>query len=178
MRSRGVAVTISILFVLTLASGCGSNEPEPADEASSPTPTAEPADGKLIDSQRAFRFRMPSDLDWSFDSTGGVAEADGGIVNIVADETRSYDATLEEEFDVVFGVLQDYGRYAEYRRAENITVDGVEGWVITAGDERQDYYQFGTVHKGRNASLEFSYPPDYAGADDMIESVLASVEWK
>jgi len=121
-------------------------------------------------------FRMPTDLDWSLDSSGGVADADGDIFNIISDET-STDQPLEEEADTVLGVLRDYGQYDRYTREDNITVAGVEGWVITAHSKRQDYYQFGTVYKGHNLSLEFEYPPHYAQAEQIIAAVLASVEW-
>lgn len=64
-------------------------------------------------------------------------------------------------------------------RTENRVVDGVEGWVLQGRRDGDEFhYEWGTVYRGQDIWLTFDYL--HAPSDPMavVDSVLASVEWK
>lgn len=68
---------------------------------------------------------------------------------------------------------------AELEREDDLVVAGVEGYVLTGEDSGGDYvWQYGTVRGGNRVDIDFelALPEDEATA--LIESVLATWEWK
>lgn len=60
------------------------------------------------------------------------------------------------------------------------TVDGVEGYVVEAVDRDGFFYEFGIVRprSEKNLFLTFEFPDDGPYYRDLVESVLASVQWR
>lgn len=73
--------------------------------------------------------------------------------------------------------------YPEVERLDNRDVNGVEGWVLehhgkNSFGRSEFFYQFGAVHGTWWTTFKFSFPKDDARTRKVIDSVLASVEWK
>lgn len=201
MRSRVIAALLVAAAVAT-ASGCTSDDEPDADpsppsttsttdggetdsETDSPTvaPGVEPASGEKADLKTSLSLRVPAEGDWYVDDGGGTifatATVGGGVVDILASDVLSDSTSIEESAVRMLDTLDNQPGLT-YRRVDNTTVSGVEGWVIEGKGAKARFRQFGTIHNGRIASIDFTVrtgvPP--ADAEELIASVLASVEWK
>ncbi|MCX6401870.1 MAG: hypothetical protein NTX33_18305 [Propionibacteriales bacterium] len=199
MRSRAIAPLLFALLVAT-ASGCASDDVPGADADPAPTattsattggrtdspadvPAVEPASGEKADLKTSLSLRVPAEGDWYIDDGGGTifatATVGGGVVDILASDVLSDSTSIDESAVRMLDTLDDQPGLS-YRRVADTTVSGVEGWVIEGEGAKARFRQFGTLRNGRIASIDFTVrtgvPP--ADAEELIASVLASVEWK
>jgi hypothetical protein len=100
--------------------------------------------------------------------------AEGSVDAFVSDlATTSTD--VEGEADAAWvGRKNDEGA----RRLENRVINGVECWVISTAREDYRTYEVGGVHNGYQFTIGFEVPSDWPEADQRIEEMLASIEWK
>lgn len=195
MRSRVVAA-LSFVVIAAGAGGCSSDDepyPDPSPTTSAPAsggsdspadaPAVEPASGEKIELKTSLSLRVPEEGDWYVDDGGGSifasATVGGGVVDILAGDVLSDSTSIEESAATMLDTLDDQPGLT-YRRADDMTVSGVEGWVIEGQSAEQRFLQFGTLHAGRIVSIDFTIRTGVPAADaeELVASVLASVEWK
>lgn len=198
MPSRAVASLVGALLIGAVT-GCGSaDEPDPDSSSSSssstgptgtpsvePTPKApevEPASGERADLTTSLTLRVPADGDWYVEGGGSIfatAPVGGGTVDIGASDVLADRTSIDDGASRLIDTLDDIPGLT-YRRAPDATAAGVEGWVIEGTGDDQRFHQFGTWRKGRIVTVDFTIHGDVAPAltEDLIASVLASIEWK
>lgn len=127
-------------------------------------------------------IRLTTDLDWQVSESGGSVYASGsrpgvGPIEMLADDHYTANTTIDEELKYHLQTLRRTTAFT-YRRLAERTVGDVEGYVIV-GKRAHGYrfYEWGTIRNGRSVLINFTYNASYAGAEDLISSVLASVEW-
>lgn len=198
MRSRVVA---ALLFVVIAAvSGCTSDdEPEadpPATSSGTTPPTTptdgptsadvadvEPAAGEQVQLKNTVKFRVPTEYDWLIDDSGdsilATAVIDGGVLDISSHDVLNDDDSLDDTADIVLDTWAE-DTSATYRRTDDRTVAGVEGFVIEGKRNETLLLEFGTLYNGRLVTLDLNYPEtfDPGTAVEIFDAVLASVEWK
>jgi hypothetical protein len=190
----GVVASLAGTFGLT---GCADDEPsgsapetsaespEPATEQDEPTSpdessasSPEPASGREVDAE-VMTYRLPEGR-WELGSGGLTAiraGADGGCWLIVGTVGDAYaDTTLDELGGLTLELEPDHD--PPLRRADNRTVDGVEGYVVEGTSRAGTYYEWGAVVGDTWVQLEFDFPEDSDRALEWREGVLASIEWK
>ena len=196
MRSRVVA---ALLFVAVVAgaAGCSSDDDPDADPSSEATDTTssvttdataevsdvEPASGELVQLDTSVSLRLPKEYDWYTDDGGGsifaTATVDGVTVDVAASDVLWELEPLDDAAQTSLQTLEDVPGMT-YRRVDNTTVAGIECWVIEGENAKKRYREIGTLRNGRLVHVGFTFhaadQPDFA--EDMIASVLASVEWK
>lgn len=100
---------------------------------------------------------------------------EGGTADITASDLATTDTDLEADAKVVVKLLaRDKPRP---RRVANRVIKGVECWVVVGRDAKSYSYRIGGL-AGRQFSLLFDVPATWAEADQRIEEVLGSIEWK
>lgn len=200
MRSRVHRLVLSAALATSLALGlaaCGDDEPSGDPPASTPTdstsdsssgagtdgpseePTAEAATGPQLES-RALRMRVFAAPGWDVRTLGSLMGAsldtDDGLfeVRVSGLETTATDleaaAERAEEDEFI-------DRTAP-KRVENRVVDGVELFVLDGRAEGDRTVILGGYHGGFQVNIDLDFPDDWPDADALIESMLASVEWK
>lgn len=199
---RGIGAVAALLVV----GACG--DPDPPDSGSTPSPTStatsttatsSPTETSTSDSSdgttpptvapaAGAKIRLPSftgafpqgwrviDRTEGTHSAGDTDPLTGGFVFVSDVQNLGSD-----DFDkIVAIVLQHYeDDKVKPVRGENRVVDGVEGWVLEGARDGADFvYEWGTVYQGQDVhfTFEFINPPDDPMA--MVDSVLASVQWR
>lgn len=194
MPSRVIASLLGALLIGVVA-GCGSAGPDPDSSSSSAgatgSPSADPspkqpevapASGELADLTTSLTLRVPADGDWYVEGGGSIfatAPVGGGTVDIGASDVLADRTSIDDGAHRLIDTLDDIPGLT-YRRAADTTAAGVEGWVIEGTGEGQRFRQFGTWRKGRIVTVDFTIHGDVpAGmSEELISSVLASIEWK
>lgn len=203
MRSRvGAAALVLALAGVSGLAGCGDDDPaagypegpstssgsasgtSPTDPSTTTTDTP-PATGRLMTAGQ-LTLHLPAGMDWRV-SDGGRSAAyydrkSGLDWRIRELEIRDTTSTLDEVADVVRRGFATH-EYPGIERLENRTVAGQEGWVLQMVRPPKNlrvgfYYEYGTVKNDHWVRLQFEFPDDTDRARDIVESVLASVEWK
>ncbi|NYJ02650.1 hypothetical protein HNR19_003348 [Nocardioides thalensis] len=204
MRSRAwaTAAASTVLLVGALG-GCSSDDPEGGTaDPSSPSATDDPsasepssteetstgpeaATGPRVETQTVV-YHLPEDIDWDLDGGGTFAswspESSAALWSVHQFEHQdSSPPTLDELARI--SLRNERGDYPSIERTANREVGGIEGIVLEYDDRndwgrREFHYEFETVHAGWWVSLGFSFPRDNAQTRQVIDSVLASVEWK
>lgn len=193
MKSRKTCA--AVLLAVALA-GCstddggdgGPDAPTTAassdDGTTSASPSAdasdgvEPATGKEM-SDKYVSFRLPADEDWKVDHGGTVgflAPPDDRVSQINIGGAGATIDDLDEAARLGLRSMKDLRPTA--KQEDNRTVGGLEGVVLSADDDRGYYYQFVTITAGTHVAIVFDLPRDDAAAHELIDAVLASVEWK
>ncbi|MBM9459739.1 hypothetical protein JK386_07470 [Nocardioides sp. zg-536] len=197
----GRFLAAAAVVALTLA-GCGDADVEPgepqtsttsAGAAASPeesptaaTPEVVPASGMELQTKDAVRVHAPeTGGKWYAvgDGTRTVTAAtniDAGPVELTLAEFPTSSTDFE---DIAVVDVETYGEFkdgAGIARGDDREVRGLSGWVLTGADDEYTYYRFGTIHAGVFVTVSLVLPKDLpdAEADALVESVLASVEWK
>jgi hypothetical protein len=184
-----------VLLALALA-GCSTDDgsdggpDSPSTAASSPDGTATasssagesgsvaPATGKEM-SDKYVSFRLPADEDWEVDGGGTVgflAPPDDRVSQINIGGAGATIDDLDEAARLGLKSMRDVRPTAE--QEDNRTVGGLEGVVLAADDDHGYYYQFVTLSAGTHVAIVFDLPRNDAAAHELIDAVLASVEWK
>lgn len=165
----------------------GATEPSsPADGSSSPTdattsasPSVEAATGpQLSDDQ--LTARLPADDGWEVGNDGRSGYLDFDPSEPPSDVRLGGSGGGTTDLDEVAAVVltSEKDSRPAARREDNRTVAGLEGFVVTIEDDRGYHYEFGTITKGVHSSITFDLPRNDAAAHELIDAVLASVEWK
>lgn len=204
MQSRvtyraAAAVTTAALAWSLSACDRGENDPSPdpaassapasdttstsADSSSTPSSaTVTPADGELVENN-TMTYRLPvveGKTPWSTDSLGSTTTSstllESGIVDITSSDLKDPDTDLELDAKVSLRLLA--GNRPRPRRVANRVINGVECWVIVGKDKTSYSYRIGGLHAGYQFSLLFDVPANWTEADQRIEEVLASIEWR
>lgn len=184
-------ILASLAAVTLLLTGCGDGDEDPqADPTSSPTDTSstasdptpsepgvEPATGPLIDRDR-IRMNVPEG--WKKNRQIATflesASAPGSNTGVsLGDLSAVGEPTLQEQAEAGTASRRDVSI------EEPVEIAGVD-WYHAKGREGRHgrYEQFGTVHNGSQATITFTLDDDVPQAEqqEIIDSVLASVEWK
>lgn len=154
-----------------------SSDPSPTDGSSAPT--VAPADGPPI-RLRSLTGAFPADYEVvkrtkGSNSAGDTDPLTDGFI-FVADVANVGSSDFD---DIVPNVLMNYeGRDIKPVRGENRVVDGVEGWVLEGTHKQEVVYEFGTVVDGQHVQFTFSFLKAPKNAMEIVESVLASVQWR
>lgn len=193
MRSRAIVVA-TVMLLMGVASGCdsdASSEPKGRDAstaatspASSPAPSTSPsgpapATGPVAELGH-LRYRLP---EGSRLLTSGTMHAVGsfhvehGIYDITGSE-QSSDSTLDEAGEIELDTTSSTEEYASYEHTGNRTINGQEVWVIEAKRKDGRMYEITGVRGGFQFVVTFMWPASYRPGRDVVESVLATVEWK
>ncbi|HWI42123.1 MAG TPA: hypothetical protein VNS81_00785 [Nocardioides sp.] len=195
MRSRAIAAMLLVL--LPAVSACDSDGAEPGGKGSAsttPSPSASssasasptgpaPATGPVAELGHTLRYRIPEGERSHVAGSGGLIvvgnfHVEGGIYDINGSEQRST-ATLEEAGPIEVQVtcsVRDHS--SSCKHTGNRTVDGQEVYVIEAEGEDGRLYEIVGLRNGYLFSVEFEWPNSYAPGRDVVESVLATIEWK
>lgn len=197
MWSRVTRTALGVLLVVVLG-GCGDDEPTGADgtpqptssssDAPSPAPSeaaddVEPATGQLIEIN-ALTMRLFEADGWIVDKLGTsvVVALDGfdqgipGAFSISGGGLASSGTDLEINAEVAVEAAADDRIKSE--RVANRVINGVECYVLEGADDTRRIYIVGGNHGGYLFDLEFEVPVEWPGSDELIESMLASIEWK
>lgn len=192
MKSRKTCA--ALLLVLAVA-GCSSDDgpdggpddsstaASPTDGATSTSPSGDgssvaPATGKEM-SDKYVSFRLPADEDWEVDyggTVGFLAPPDDRVSQINIGGAGATIDDLDEAARLGLRSMKDVRPTA--KQEDNRTAGGLEGIVLSAEDDRGYYYQFVTISAGTHVAIVFDLPRNDAAAHELIDAVLASVEWK
>jgi hypothetical protein len=186
-------VLAALAAATLLLAGCGGDDEPEAGPTSSPTdtastatdptptepaePTVEPATGPLIDRDR-IRMNVPEGWRKSrqiatFLESAGDPDSDSTVS--LGDLSAVGDPTLRELAEASTGSRPDV------RFEKPVEIAGVEWYRATGREGRYARFeQYGTIHNGSQATINFSLDDDVPRAEqqEIIDSVLASVEWK
>ncbi len=162
-------------------SGSETSGSETSEETSASASVA-PADGETVELPDAATLRLPSGPDWTIAGQGSRAvvaraDADGGTVTVLANEFPAGVADLDSLAQVELDAHLAEGDHPSIRRGEDRDVAGVTGWVLTSQDGEDGLYQFGALSDGVYVSLAVEVTRGLS-AQEWIEPVLASVEWR
>lgn len=154
-----------------------SSDPTPTESSSAPT--VAPADGPPI-RLKSLTGAFPADFEVVGRTLGSNSAGDTDLLTdcfiFVADVVNVGSTDFD---DIVANVLVNYeSQDIKPVRGENRVVDGVEGWVLEGTRKRGMVYEFGTVIGGQHVQFTFSSlkaPKDFT---EIVESVLASVQWR
>jgi hypothetical protein len=173
-----------------LVAGCGDDEGSEADPgptpsgagstASDPTPTeptAEPATGLLLDRDR---IRMNAPEGWKRQRQIAT------FLDAVSDPDTDSTVSLGDLSAVGDPTLDQLAEFATKSRPNvrflgPVEIAGVDWYHVTGREGRYARFeQFGTIHEGSQATITFSLDDDLPRAEqqEVVDSVLASVEWK
>lgn len=156
------------------SSGATTSGSPSADESG----RVEPATGKEM-SDKHVSFRLPADGDWEVDyggTVGFLAPPDDRVSQINIGGAGASIDDLEEAARIGLKSVKDVRPTA--KREDDRTVGGLEGVVLSAEDDHGYYYEYSTISAGANVSIVFDLPRNDAAAHELIDAVLASVEWK
>lgn len=185
MRRTILAPLVAASLLLAgLLAGCGDggDDPEatpsstPGDVASS-APSVEAATGVLVDLDRV-RMRAPD---------GWRKNDPLSTFLLKVDDPSGFSSVSLSDLSAVGEVsLQQQARTAlqSFPRAEAVEpveIAGVPWYHITGPQDRYTTVdQFGTIHNGSEAVIEFGFDNEVPEAEqqEIIDSVLATVEWK
>lgn len=198
MWSRVACAVLGVLLVVVLG-GCGDDEPgganrtpDPSGNSSSDAPSLatsetaddiEPATGQQIEIN-ALKMRLFEADDWIIDTLGTtvVALLDGfdegipGSFDISGGGLASSGTDLEINAKVAVEAAAD--DRVKSKRVENRVINGVECYVLEGADDTKRVYMVGGNHGGYLFDLEFKMPVEWPDSDKLIDSMLASIEWK
>lgn len=199
MWSRVACAVLGVLLVVVLG-GCGEDAPGDADRtpdansggssSDAPSPTSsetaeavEPATGQQIEIN-ALTMRLFEADNWIIDKLGTtvVALLDGfdlgipGSFDIGGGGLASSPPDLELEARLRVEATAD--DEPQPKRVENRVLNGVECYVLEGADDKKRVYIIGGNHGGYLFTLEFLMPIEWPDSDKLIESMLASIEWK
>lgn len=153
------------------------------DSSESPSPDAapsvEPATGEVIE-LNALRIRLVAREDWIVQRVGTtvVAALDGdtGTFQFGGGGIGTSGTDLDEAAEVARDI--ESAGDVPLERLPNRTIDGIECFVLEGADDEERRYLVGGIHNGFRFDLEFEVYLEWPDADAMIESMLASIEWK
>jgi hypothetical protein len=197
VRRSAVAVVAVGFCVVVGLTGCAddapsASDPRPSAEASASSEEGEPsvpstsgsatapapASGRLVDAE-VMTYRLPEGK-WDLGSSGLTAIWTGDDVGdwvIVGTVGDAYDDTTLDDL-AALTLEGEPDHEPPLRRAGTRTVGGVEGYVVEGSSRDGYYYEWGAVVGDHWVQLEFDLGADDARAEEWVESVLASVEWR
>lgn len=187
----------ALLFLALASAGCsagddpapgGRDAPSavaPSSEADAPTsPAAEPesavpATGPRLSSD-LLTAHLPADDGWEVGNGGRSGYHDLDPSEPPSDVRLGGSGRGAEDLDALAAVVLAGERDTRpaARREADRTVAGLDGFVVTVEDEDGYHYEFGTITDGYHASVVFDLPRNDAAAHRLIDTVLASVEWR
>lgn len=159
----------------TVAPSDGTASTSPSDTGSS---SVAPATGKQM-SDKYVSFRLPADEDWEVSGGGTVgllAPPDDRVSQINIGGAGATIDNLDDAARLGLKSMKDVRPTA--KQEDNRTAGGLEGVVLSADDDNGYYYQFVTITAGTHVAIVFDLPRNDAAAHEVIDAVLASVEWK
>lgn len=159
-------------------------------ESTEPTGSTESADpgaatGRRVETQLV-AYRLPADIDWNVSMGGRFADwwSDEMVGPWTVSQFEHLDSTPPALDSIASTSLRNLRRdYPSAERLDNRVVNGVEGWVVESNGKNSFgrsifHYEFGAVHGAGWATLNFEFPKDTPATREVIDSVLASIEWK
>jgi hypothetical protein len=164
------------------SSSTGSTPTDGASETSSTSPSVTPATGPRIDAE-VVSYRLP-EADWLLTREGQSAnffDEAGYSWRISSSPAVAISHNVERQARSGLELARE--DYVGAKRLADRSVAGVEGYVLEAGGRRgadRDglFYEYGTVHGDHTFSIYFEFPENSPRAQEWVESVLASFEWK
>ncbi|WP_235535948.1 hypothetical protein [Nocardioides sp. Root190] len=196
MWSRVPRLVLASVVSASLATSlvaCGDDDPatgpsDPSSNASTETgepsgdpgePSAEPATGPELESNN-LRMRLFASPDWNVRTLGTLMgaslDSDDGLFEVrvsgiaTTSEDLERDAEIAEENEAI--------ERTSPQRVANRVIQGVELFVLEGEDDRYRSVVLGGFHNGYQVNIDIDFPADWPDADALIESMLASVEWK
>ena len=153
---------------------------EPTDSTDSSGSTSPPAGGPLVE-LRDFTIQVPDG--WTIYQQTGDHQvvfddqaSNGGLIfvrNPAAFPGEDVDSLARSAIRIARGTGQDP------RRVANRTVGGHEGYVIVSSTKAfETYYEWGTPVGKNQVSVALQWVIKPKDAEEMIESVLASIQFK
>lgn len=155
--------------------GTATQSPSAGDSGSA---TVAPATGTEMADDHV-SFRLPADEAWDVaygGTVGYLAPPDDRIWQI---NIGGAGATIDNLDDAArLGLASMKETRPTARRDDDRTVAGLQGVVLSAEDDNGYAYTFTTISAGAHVSIAFDLPRNDAAAHELIDAVLASVEWK
>lgn len=192
MKSRRSCAAVALAIALALT-GCSSDDgpdaadpssssggsPSPSASDSSAAPTVEAATGLQLSSDQ-LTAHLPADEEWEVGNGGRSGYLDLDPSEPPSDIRLGGSGRGATDLDALAAVVLQGEKDSRpsARREDNRTVAGLEGFVVTVEDGDGYHYEFGTISDGYHASVVFDLPRNDAAAHELIDAVLASVEWK
>lgn len=207
MRSRTFALTAVVTLLLAgFVAGCGGDGESDADAqaptataSSAPTasddsaPTTEPDDqdsvapatGRVIVAKGVtdpgITYRVPAEGRWTFSRGGETAgRYDRSGRSVITHGALAFgDVSLD---DLAKSAVRSHATSptTDVERGENRTIAGSEWYVVEARDPQRGFeYEVGAIRDADNSHLiTFTFSEETPQARELIESVLATVEWR
>lgn len=198
MPSRVTTAALAALLLLAPV-GCADDDGEPNSPGGTTTTSESPASpatdapsstgpaaatGPLMELDGVLSLRVPGGEGWHVLDGGGQTltaslRVDGGFFDVGGGQSAVREgATLEESAGLELQLNREEQEYPRYRHTGNRVINGVEVWVIEARRKDNRLYQLAGIHNDRPFRFDFAWPPSFQGAEELIEQILASVEWK
>lgn len=139
--------------------------------------TAPPATGPLVETP-AFRLRVPAGytVDRSVTLSIGAYDDAGPDMIFIGDRENTSDLPLNEQVRI----SRDVGLWVgEVRRLPDVTVDGVTFYHLMGREAGIEHVEeFGAVHGGAGVRIVFNLFSAAHQRREVLQSVLASFEWR
>ncbi len=195
MRSRVRGAVVCALAALVLTVGCSTDDPDDEPDGApssssgadsspatatpeSPTATEDsvtPADGRRVE-VGPMSYRLV-DADWLVGRQGQTAylsDTDGAWY-VSSASGYATDGDLDRLAEVAIDAV---AVEPAPERADDRVVAGVLCYVLESRSRTGLFYQVGGIVDGEFAYLQFEFPVDTPQADEWVEQMLASVEWR
>ena len=161
-----------------LATSATSGSPSPSESESTSAPSVTPASGPLLDLE-TYTINLPEG--WQRQVPGGVSAngfdpgSTGGQVSVA--EALAQGSTLDDEakFALSYAKEQDLDPV----RGPDREIAGLQAYVVSGhNDLFPTYVEFGMINADRVYRITITFEQDVPDAQDIIESVLASIALK
>lgn len=187
MRSRVRGAVVCALAALVLTVGCSTDDPddEPDGAPSPATATSEtatatedpvtPADGRRVEAG-PMSYRLV-DADWLVGRQGQTAYFSDteGAWYVSSAAGYATDGDLDRLAEVAIDAV---AVEPAPERTDDRVVAGVPCYVLESRSRTGLFYQVGGIVDGEFAYLQFEFPVDTPQANEWVEQMLASVEWR
>lgn len=188
MRTRVSSLLLATVVFASVA-GCGDDglEDNPTTRSTgsvSPTESASPvveaATGPVVETD-ALRMHVFEHEDWSIRRVGtgfgaSVSTLEGGLFEVHGGGLGTSASDLDEGAEIAERLesIEDPAP----TRVENRVINGVELYVLEGRSERMHNTIVGGYSGGYTVYLDFDVPLDWPDGEALVESMLASIEWK
>jgi hypothetical protein len=188
-------MTLTLTAVLALGAGCGGedrasgDDPSPStsaatstppESAGSESPQAEPATGKVVET-KWFRVKVPAGWRVTEVATDFVIVADDrtgpSIISFSITDTYGEPSPLGK----LARTLADTAHFTgDYQVSTDGTLGGEPAYVITGARDGAtlEATAYGSLHDEQDVSVTFSLDDTVGPRQELVDSVLATWQWK